>query len=70
VPSVAYEEWRRWPVGFLEDVIEVRGYAAAKRAVERTTDAAAKRNLMASWPLAALVWEIDIELVEAERHGE
>lgn len=68
-PSVAYEEWQRWPVGFLDDVIEALNYRSAKRAVESTTDAKARTALIQRWPLAGEAQTIEYELVHEELNG-
>lgn len=74
-PSEVMEEWRRWPPGFLEEVIEMRDYATAKRRMEdaKVAGADALQRAMASSPLVALAYQIDGEIVEetlrAQQHG-
>jgi hypothetical protein len=61
LPSEAYREWLRQPVGFLEDVIEARAYRQAKAMTDAAdTPDAAKR--LPQTPLFKLVQEIDRDL--------
>jgi hypothetical protein len=74
LPSEALKEWRRWPPGFLEEVIEARDYAPAKRRMEAAmSDQKALAQLKASSPLAALAHEIEMDIVaegiRAAQHG-
>lgn len=61
-PSAAYHEWMRAPCGFIEDVIEARGYARTKAAM----DAATSRKAQPTGPLADRVREIEFELAQEE----
>lgn len=60
LPSEAWAEVQRMPVGFLEQVIEYRGYAAAKAVIDRNPKAAA------GWPLGELVVQIEFALAQQE----
>lgn len=66
-PEEAYLAWQRLPVGFLEEIIEGRAYAAAKAALDRAGDAEGKRNVMRDWPLAGLAWEIEMNITAARQ---
>lgn len=38
VPSAAYAEWLRSPVGFLDEILEARAFTQAKSLVDRARD--------------------------------
>lgn len=66
LPSEAFREWLRSPVGFLEDVIETRAYRQAKAMTDAAdTPEAAKR--LPTTPLFRLVQEIDRDLAAERR---
>lgn len=66
-PSTAYEEWQRLPAGFLEEVIEARHYAAAKRLVE---DAPVRSNLpQTEMVQLATVIELELEAARQDDDG-
>jgi hypothetical protein len=62
LPSEAYAEWQRWPFGFLEEVIEARAYAQAHRAIDGVTEKKARQQIKATYPLAATVEQLELEL--------
>lgn len=61
LPSEALREWRRQPLGLLEQIVEARAYAHAKRLVDR----AKSSEDYADVPLAEEVVQIEFALVAA-----
>lgn len=64
-PTEVLAELDRLPIGFLDDVIEVKAYRQAKAMVEAATTAEARKRLPKG-PLIELVDEIEMELAEEE----
>jgi hypothetical protein len=62
IPPVAVQMWRTCPAGWLEEIIEARHYAHAKRVVE----SAKTKADIPSGELFQLAQEIDLELAWAE----
>jgi hypothetical protein len=62
LPSQAYREWRRAPVGLLETILEMREYVRVKRIYDSAPSAAA----LPDSPLLELVRAFDFELVAEE----
>ena len=60
LPSAAFREWLRAPAGFLEEVIEIRAYAEAKRIY----DAAENKQQIPKGPIFDMVKRIDLELAK------
>lgn len=58
------EEWRNWPPGFLEQVIEDRAFAAAWRTVRNAKDKKSRQAAVASGPLHALASAIEFDLAQ------
>lgn len=58
------EEWRSWPPGFLEQVIEERAFAAAWRTVRNAKDKKARQAAVGSSPLHGLASVIEFELAQ------
>lgn len=63
--SEALEEWERAPVGLLEQIIEMRAFAAAKSIVDQARD----RKDIPRTPMCQLVQRIEFERVQAEREA-
>lgn len=61
LPSAALKEYRKWPAGTLEDIIEARAFAAAKRHYESLNDGKAIAAYVSESPLAALVQQIEFD---------
>lgn len=69
LPSQAYAEWERlqeteWS-GLLEDIIEARSYAGAKRIIDGAETAEARKRIP-NEPIFNLVEEIEFELARGE----
>jgi hypothetical protein len=62
LPSAALAEWQRAPAGLLEEIIEMRAFAAAKQIV----DSAQRRQDIPRTPMCQLVQRIEFELVQAQ----
>lgn len=69
LPSEAYAEWQRLPVGMLEEIIEARHYARAKQAIEGATGKEAREAVRRASPLATLADEIEFEVVRDARNA-
>ena len=63
LPSAALREWMRAPAGLLEDIIEVRTFAEAKRMY----DAAEQKRDIPQSPIFELVKIVDFELAQEAR---
>jgi len=61
-PSAALREWQQAPEGLLEEIIEMRAFAAAKHIV----DSAQRRQDIPRTPMCQLVQRIEFELVQAQ----
>ena len=68
LPSAILAEVARLPVGFMEQIIEYRHYAAAKGQYDATTTPEARRALRQS-PMGALAEVITFDLVEESISG-
>lgn len=62
LPSQALAEWRSAPVGFLEEIIEARQYAKAKR----IADSAERKADIPTGGMFDLVKSIEFELAQRE----
>ena len=59
-PAAAWEAWQEAPAGLIEEIIEARGYAATKAAMDRAPD----RKSQPTGRTADLVHEIEFMLAE------
>jgi hypothetical protein len=64
LPSVIVKELERWPLGFLERIVECRAYAATKAAKDHHDNPTQKSEL---WNLVdAIEFEIAAEDMQAD----
>lgn len=62
LPSVAYREWLAAPAGFLEELLEARSYAHAKRTIEH----AKTKDDIPPGEIFAWVQQIELEIAGEE----
>lgn len=65
LPSAAYQEFLSVPVGFLEQVIEARHYAAAKARYDAAETKAQRDALLAADPMAETVQAVTFAMARA-----
>ena len=67
LPTEMVTEWRRLPAGFLEQLLEYRHYAEAKRMLDAADTREAQERLPAH-PLIELARVIEFEIAQEAMH--